>query len=87
MGFSVSEDFTPISALLGGLTLGLSATLYLLFAGRITGMSGFIDGVVTLDRQTLHWKCVYVVRVGIMDCPCVPMSRFPELCLCDTRWR
>jgi uncharacterized protein len=32
------EQFTPISALLGGLLIGLAATLFVLFNGRIAGL-------------------------------------------------
>ena len=37
------ENFTPISATLGGVLIGLSATILLLFNGRIAGISGIID--------------------------------------------
>lgn len=61
----ISANFTPWSALGGGLTLGMSATLYLLFTGRITGMSGNIDGVLKFDKASFHWKAVYTVRASI----------------------
>lgn len=38
-------EFTPFSALAGGLLIGLSATLLLLFNGRIAGISGIINGL------------------------------------------
>ena len=57
----MSEEFSPFPALMGGLVIAVSSSLYLLFAGRITGMSGFLDGVVSVDAATFHWKAVYVV--------------------------
>ena len=39
------ENFTPISALLGGALIGLAATLLLLFNGRVAGISGILEGV------------------------------------------
>lgn len=57
----ISDNFTPLASAIGGLTLGLSATIYLLFAGRITGMSGMLGGLVQLDMGSLHWKSIYVV--------------------------
>lgn len=40
------ESFTPISALVGGALIGLSASLLMLFHGRIAGISGIFAGVV-----------------------------------------
>lgn len=57
----ISEDFTPWASLSGGIVLGVSTTLYLLFAGRITGMSGILNGVLTFEQGSLHWKSLYVV--------------------------
>jgi len=42
------ENFTPIPAFTGGLLIGLSAVVMLLFNGRITGISGIMDGIVVL---------------------------------------
>lgn len=39
------NDFTPLSALLGGALIGLSASLFLLTHGRITGISGLYGGI------------------------------------------
>ena len=43
--------FTPIAALVGGLLIGLSATLLILCNGRIAGISGIIGG--RLQRPNL----------------------------------
>ncbi len=37
------ENFTPWSALTGGLLIGLSAVLLMLFKGRIAGISGIVS--------------------------------------------
>ena len=37
------ENFTPWSALSGGLLIGLSAVLLMLFEGRIAGISGIVS--------------------------------------------
>jgi uncharacterized protein len=43
------QSFTPVSALLGGALIGLSASLLMLFHGQIAGISGIFAGV--LDRR------------------------------------
>lgn len=37
------ENFTPLSALLGGVLIGLSATVLLVFHGRIAGITGIVS--------------------------------------------
>jgi len=57
------ENFTPISSLLGGMLVGVSATIMLLLHGRITGISGIVGGA--LDPQTSvperSWRLIFMV--------------------------
>ena len=39
-------NFTPVSALIGGAMIGLSAALLMLFAGRIAGISGILGDLL-----------------------------------------
>ena len=39
------ENFTPVSALIGGGLIGLASGMYLLLNGRIAGISGIIGGL------------------------------------------
>ncbi len=41
------DGFTLISGLLGGMMLGVAATLMLLLNGRISGISGIVGGLVS----------------------------------------
>ena len=41
------ENFTPVSGLLGGMMIGVAATLMLLLNGRISGISGIVGGLVS----------------------------------------
>jgi uncharacterized protein len=40
------HDFTPFSALIGGVLVGLAASLVLLTHGRVAGISGIFGGVL-----------------------------------------
>ncbi len=54
------ENFTPISALLGGAAIGI-ATAVLLFAnGRVAGISGISSGLVFLPRGDSKWRVVFL---------------------------
>lgn len=45
MGAAVTV-FTPVSALVGGVLIGLAATLLLALLGRIAGISGIVNGAI-----------------------------------------
>lgn len=55
------ENFTPISALIGGGLIGLAAALLLRFNGRIAGISGIIGGLVDADRDERVWRAAFLV--------------------------
>jgi len=55
------ENFTPVSALIGGALIGLSATLLLLFNGRIAGVSGILSGIFVQPAGDRLWRLMFVV--------------------------
>ena len=54
------ENFTPVSGFIGGLLIGLAATLLLLLNGRISGISGIVGGLVSPKSQDAGWRVVFV---------------------------
>jgi uncharacterized protein len=59
------ENFTPVSGLIGGLLIGLSTVLLILFNGRIAGISGIVGGVLTRKASEIGWRAVFVVGLLI----------------------
>lgn len=55
------ENFEPISATVGGLLLGLSATLLLLLQGRIAGISGILGGLLPPSTNDAIWRLLFIV--------------------------
>lgn len=56
--------FTPISSLIGGLIIGLSASLLLIFRGKIAGISGILGGLMeTQNTPPDHhlWRALFLV--------------------------
>lgn len=66
------ENFTPISAFLGGSILGLAAALMLLFNGRIAGISGIVSGAVSPQRGDTAWRLWFIG--GLLIGPFVAMA-------------
>lgn len=54
------ENFTPYSALLGGMLIGVSASWLLLATGRIAGISGILGGLLVSPADEKLWRALFV---------------------------
>jgi uncharacterized protein len=63
-------EFTPLSSLIGGAMIGLAAVLYMLFQGRIAGISGISVRIFPpyLDREA-PGRLAFVV--GLIASPAI----------------
>lgn len=71
--------FTPFSALAGGLLIGLSAALLLLFEGRIAGISGIVGGLLQRRQPgNFAWRIAFVA--GLVAAPLLyqVFAKLPE---------
>ena len=76
------ENFTPVPAFAGGLLIGLSAVIMLLFNGRITGISGIMDGIVINSKPDDRvWRVCFLLGLvlgGFLFNLFMPDSFFPR---------
>ena len=63
-GVSEMANFTPVSALIGGLLIGFSAIVLLLFNGRILGVTGITGGILQPQRKDLLWRLLFLGSVA-----------------------
>ena len=61
------QHFTPWTSLGGGLLIGFAASLLILAAGRIMGVSGIVGGMLTTTREALGWRAAFVL--GLVATP------------------
>lgn len=54
------ENFTPLLGLIGGGLIGLGAALYLLFDGRIAGISGIVGGLFSPVRSDVSLRVAFI---------------------------
>jgi uncharacterized membrane protein YedE/YeeE len=59
------ENFTPYSALVGGALIGLSATMLLLFNGRVAGISGIFNGLINPAQPDKVWRGLFILGLII----------------------
>jgi len=53
-------EFNWLTALMGGVLIGLSATLLLAFNGRIAGISGMVNGAITFSKKEV-WRWMFIL--------------------------
>jgi uncharacterized protein len=59
------QDFTPLSAIIGGLLIGLSTSALWVANGRAAGISGIAGGIYPLRRGDTLWRLVFIVGVPV----------------------
>lgn len=59
------ENFTPVSAFLGGCLIGLSAVLLLLYNGRTAGISGIMNGLFLSPKFEEYWHFAFLLGLII----------------------
>ncbi|GDY34450.1 YeeE/YedE family protein [Acidovorax sp. NB1] len=59
--------FTPWSALIGGVLLGLASALFVLLNGRILGISGIVGGLLRPRAGDVGWRLAFVL--GMLVAP------------------
>lgn len=53
-------EFTPWTALFGGLIIGLAVSLLLILNGRIAGISGIVGGLFFLKTGDKRWRLLFL---------------------------
>jgi uncharacterized membrane protein YedE/YeeE len=59
------ENFTPISALIGGALIGGAATLLLALNGRIAGVAGILGGLLPPAKDDAAWRLLFLAGLII----------------------
>lgn len=63
------NNFTPWSALAGGALIGLASALFVLFNGRIAGITGIMGGLLRPKAGDIGWRLAFIT--GLMIAPIV----------------
>lgn len=63
------NHFTPWTSLAGGIALGLAAALFILFNGRVLGISGILGGMLARRPGDTRWRMAFLL--GLIAAPSV----------------
>ncbi len=69
-------NFTPWTSLLGGVVIGIAAAIFVLFNGRIAGISGILGGLLQPKKQDIGWRAAFIL--GLLLAPLI-FSAFAPL--------
>lgn len=74
-------DFTfPLNPLVGGMLLGLSASLLLLVRGKIAGISGIVGGILSIQNKDSRWRLYFIAGMVLSAYLVAPFDFYlPEL--------
>lgn len=59
--------FTPWASLAGGVVIGIAAAMFILFNGRIAGISGVLGGLLRPLRGDISWRAAFIA--GLLGAP------------------
>ncbi|MDP2152462.1 MAG: YeeE/YedE thiosulfate transporter family protein [Methylotenera sp.] len=62
------ENFTPIQSLIGGLLIGLSASILIISSGKIAGISGIVAGLMQFKntpKEHYLWRVLFIAGLLI----------------------
>lgn len=66
---SIWPTFTPWTSLAGGLLIGLAVSIFVLFNGRIAGVSGIVGGLLKPVKNELGWRSAFIT--GLIIAPLI----------------
>lgn len=61
------NHFTPWTALAGGVLIGTASAIFVLFNGRIAGITGILGGLFKPRRRDIGWRLAFIT--GLMIAP------------------
>lgn len=80
------ENFTPISASIGGALIGLSAIVLMSGLGRIAGISGVLGGIFRYSKMAdKYWRLAFIVGLVVM--PMILIALKPDLNVVEFKTR
>jgi uncharacterized protein len=56
----VQIEIAWVNAFVGGVLIGVAVSVMLLWNGKVTGISGILDGVMTTKRGDLGWRVSFL---------------------------
>lgn len=72
-------NFTPWSSVAGGLLIGLAAAMFLLFNGRIAGISGVLAGLLRPASNDMAWRIAFLLGMIVAPYSFARIASLPDV--------
>lgn len=79
-------SFTPGSALIGGLIIGLAASVLIVGSGHIMGMSGILKNAI-VQIPKVSWQLVFVMGMALATWGYTWLFGFPDIEMGQPVWK
>jgi uncharacterized membrane protein YedE/YeeE len=71
--------FTPWSALIGGVVIGIAAALLVLVNGRVAGISGIVGGMLLPRAGDFAWRLAFVAGLLLAPLAYAAIAALPAI--------
>ncbi len=79
------NHFTPWMSLVGGIVLGFASALFILFNGRVLGISGIVGGLLRPKTRDIVWRLSFLL--GMLVAPSLYVAFIgPMVATIDASW-
>lgn len=75
------SQLTSLPTMAGGLLIAISASLLMLFNGRIAGISGILNGILYTKHPDKHWRILFIIGLlagGLLFQIIIPNYNLPR---------
>ncbi len=82
------ENFTPVSATIGGVLIGCATLLLWLMNGRLAGISGILGGLAQAPKEDRRWRIAFIggLIVAPMVYSTISFHGVPPITLTGSPW-
>ncbi|MFS0757246.1 YeeE/YedE family protein [Noviherbaspirillum sp. 1P10PC] len=70
--------FTPWASLAGGILIGVAAAVFILFNGRIAGISGILGGLLRPAKNDILWRLAFLAGLVLAPLLYAMVSPLPD---------
>ena len=70
--------FTPWASLAGGILIGVAAAVFILFNGRIAGISGILGGLLRPAKNDILWRVAFLAGLVLAPLLYAVVSPLPD---------
>jgi len=72
-------SFTPAATLIGGVLIGIAASLLVLVTGRIAGVSGIVGGLLRPGAGDASWRLAFIAGIIVAPLAYAAIAQLPAM--------